>query len=944
MSLEGWSTLAQVVYARTYSRRDTGRNERWDQTVERVIGGNIRGHNVAQKEVERLHYYLMNRKCGPAGRGWWFSGAPAHARLGGMALLNCHFLACDDWANFIFAQDLLMLGGGVGMSVEHRFVSKLPRVKKNVVIVHRATKDADFIVPDSREGWNELLHRVLEAFFIRGKGFSYSTVCVRGAGESIHGFGGTASGPVPLIQFVEKICSLLVAREGKSVRPIDAADIICSIGEMVVAGNVRRSAIILLGDPWDKEYLKAKRWDLEPIPSQRSKANWSVVCDDVEDLHPLFWKTYEHGEAFGLFNRTATQKYGRIGELKKDTAIGVNPCQPAWATVLTPEGIREIGSILVGDLIWSGKNWTKVTAKHATGVKMVTAYHTRAGTFFGTENHRVVQRGEKIEVREAETIDTAQGGSLDVHLVDMEPQHIMDGLLIGDGMFHKASDRDFLLIGKDDGDYFTSEISSLLGAKSGVGPYTWNVRIQDVHHLPLTYARTVPPQYKRSAQANVMCAFLRGLYTANGSVVRSRVTLKAASKTIIDDVQEMLSALGIRSYYTVNNAHDVEFSNGVYECRESYDLNITTDRCKFARLIGFIQKGKTERLRLACETREGTAKNTYEVTEIKHLGEEEVFDLTVEDSAHTYWTGGLLVSNCGEAVLESGESCNLQNIALPNLASKDEFIEACRLMHRWGKRVALEKFHVDMFNEAIHRNMRIGTSITGCLMSELFTPSTLDQGYAAIQDENKTYSKELGCNESNRTTTLNPGGTGSKMFDMKGYEGEHPAYSRYIIQRVRFAANDPLVAKLREAGHYMEPVIDLDGRLDHGTLVVDFYERAPDGHPVADEDWNTWKQLDVHKMVTRHWTDQSASVTVYYKKYEIPRLKEWLSENLSELKTISFLAHSDHGFKQAPKEPITKEQYEKLSSKLKPVDFDTDDVGEGDISSMECQGGSCPVR
>jgi hypothetical protein len=72
-----------------------------------------------------------------------------------------------------------MLGGGVGMSVEHRFVSKLPRLKKGVDIISKDTKDADFIVPDSREGWNELTRRVLEAYFVSRMSFSYSTVCVR---------------------------------------------------------------------------------------------------------------------------------------------------------------------------------------------------------------------------------------------------------------------------------------------------------------------------------------------------------------------------------------------------------------------------------------------------------------------------------------------------------------------------------------------------------------------------------------------------------------------------------------------------------------------------------------------------------------------------------------------------------------------------------------------
>lgn len=622
--MNNWSNLAKVVYKRTYARKDTGRVEDWKDTVDRVIGGNVRGHNVSQQEIDRLRYFLLNRKAGPAGRGWWFSGAPAHSRLGGVALNNCWAVSGDDWMNFVIAQDLLMLGGGVGMSVEHRFVSKLPRVKKGVVIRHKTSKDAEFIVPDSREGWNELTRRVLEAFFVTGKGFEYSTVCIRGAGEPITGFGGTSSGPIPLIGLIDKLVGILTPREGRSMRPVDAMDVLCAIGEMVVAGNVRRSAIIILGDPFDKEYLKSKRWDLGPIPTQRAMANLSVVCDDVEDLHPLFWKTYEQGEPFGIVNRSNIQNFARMGEKRKDTAALVNPC--------------------------------------------------------------------------------------------------------------------------------------------------------------------------------------------------------------------------------------------------------------------------------------------------------------------------------AEATLEDGEPCNLQELAMPNLQSAEEFEEAARLMHRWGKRVTMEKYHHEKSEAVVKRNRRIGTGITGCLQSPLFNPDTLDRVYAAIQDENKKYSKELGIPESIRTTVVKPSGTISKVFDMAGYEGIHAAYSRHYIQRVRFSAADPLVPLLAAAGHKIEPVVRFDGTLDHNTVVVDFYEKAPEGAPVADENWDTWKQLDVLKMAQKHWADQSVSVTVYYRKEEINQLKEWLANNLKYLKTISFLCHSDHGFKQAPKETISKEEYQKLSEKVQPVQIDMAGADDFELQGTECEGGACPIK
>ena len=619
------------MYKRTYSRKlfpdaDPPYNEQletWEQTVDRVIWGNTKDFDVSDHEKERLKYFFLNRKGGPAGRGWWFSGSDAQARLGGAGLQNCWFLTLDDWMNFVQMQDLLMLGGGVGISVEHRYVSKLPKVKKNVVIAHKNTKDAEFIVPDSREGWNELLRRVLEAFFVTGKGFNYSTICIRGAGEIIKTFGGVSAGPLPLIVFVDKVIALLKSREGKSMRPMDSADLGCAIGEMVVSGNVRRSAIIVLGDCFDKDYLKCKRWDLGHLPTQRAFANWSVVCDDIEDLHPSFWKSYEHGEPLGLINRKNIQKFGRMGEEKPDSAIGVNPC--------------------------------------------------------------------------------------------------------------------------------------------------------------------------------------------------------------------------------------------------------------------------------------------------------------------------------AEATLESGESCNLQNIALPNLDSEEEFIELAVLLHRYGKRVAKTYPHWENSKEIIQKNHRIGTSLTGCLESPLFLPGPLNKAYAAIQAENISYSKELGIPPSIRTTTINPAGTISKVWDVKG-EGLHSGYSRYMIQRVRFAANDPLIPLLKEAGHYMEPVVRFDGTMDHTTLVVDFYEEMPEKLPLADGGFDTWKQLEMAKIAQKYWADQSVSVTVYYKKDEIGQIKDWLKENYQYLKTISFLCHSDHGFKQAPKEAISKELYLKLSAKIKPIDVDRVGAHDVDVDGVECVSGVCKAK
>lgn len=622
LHLDQWSNQAKVVYKRTYARKDFGVSENWNDTITRAIRGNIRDHNVTPQEIKRLEYFLGERKATPAGRGLWYSGSPSHGKLGGAALNNCWYLNGDKWENLVHAADLLMLGGGVGMSVEQRYISKLPKVKKGVTVQHRATKDASLILSDSREGWLNGLYRVLEAFLYTGKSFDYSSICIRGAGEPISGFGGIASGPLPLIVCIEKMQAIMKAREGKYLRSVDVADLLCCIGEMVVSGNVRRSAIIILGDPGDKDYLRMKRWDLMTLPSQRSRANFSVVCDHIDDLHPLFWETYTIGEAYGIVNRRNIRRFARMGELKKDTAEGVNPC--------------------------------------------------------------------------------------------------------------------------------------------------------------------------------------------------------------------------------------------------------------------------------------------------------------------------------GEATLESLEPCNLQELALSRLRGRDEFAEAARLMHRWGKRVTCERYHIPEIDEVVKRNRRIGTGITGTLESELFNPEDLNYAYLAILDEDRTMSKEMGIPESIRNTVVKPSGSISKVFDCRS-EGIHGGFSRYMIQTIRLAANDPLIPLLKAAGHPMEPEIKLDGTLDHGTLVVTFYVENPSTLPCADEGWDTWKQLEVLKMAQKYWSDQAVSVTVYYKREEIPLIKEWLANNLDEIKSISFLCHSDHGYVQAPKQAITKEQYEQGMAKLKPLDFELIESG-GAMSGADCEGGFCPTK
>jgi len=324
----------------TYSRKLDDSNplsetEEWADTVDRVVKAtNDQLHcGFTGDEQNRLRDYLLQLKGVVAGRFLWQLGTETVNKLGLASLQNCAFVVVDNPVKpFTWAMDMLMLGSGVGYSIQKEHVSKLSPVKKNF---KRPTRDdtasADFIVPDTREGWVKLLEQTLEAAFARKKPetFSYSTQLIRGRGTAIKGFGGTASGPEILCDGINNISTILEKRAGKQLRPIDCLDIMNIIGSIVVAGNVRRSAQIAIGDPDDVEFLLAKRWDLGNIPPWRSMSNNSVACDDISQLHDFFWDGYEgKGEPYGLVNLPLLRTIGRLGETEypDPTVMGVNPC------------------------------------------------------------------------------------------------------------------------------------------------------------------------------------------------------------------------------------------------------------------------------------------------------------------------------------------------------------------------------------------------------------------------------------------------------------------------------------------------------------------------------------------------------------------------------------------------------------------------------------------
>ena len=626
------------------------RRESWGEIVDRYEKMMIKKYPTLAEEITYATGYIRGKKVLPSMRMLQFAGAAIeknHARG-----YNCSFINTTDTSFFKELMFLLLGGTGVGYSVQSRHIGKLPSISV-------PTRTRKWMVGDSIEGWADSINGLIRAFF-SGKPlprFDYSDV--REKGTLLVTAGGKAPGPGPLRICHDKILGLLeTKKDGDRLSSVEVSDIACFIADAVLAGGIRRAAMIALFDKDDEHMLHYKSgawWELRP---ERARVNVSAICLRETTTKEEFEKIFKITEASGA---------GEPGIIwSNDAEEGTNPCLPPWALVLTKKGIRELSEVSQGDQIWSSQGWTTITKKWSTGIKEVYRYKTSAGIFYGTKNHRILQRGLKVRVDEATGIDIIKGSEAKLPI---NHQDIMDGLVLGDGSVHGASNNlVYLCIGKSDGDYFDSEISKFIKKKrTGLGSYAYEINTTvESHELPKTYQRQIPTRFL--FDNTKYRGLLRGIFSANGSVCGNRVTLKGTSLKFIEQVQVMLNAMGIRSYITKNKAKEVQFKNGPYLCKESYDLNISKDKGRFVTEVGFLQAYKNAKIKPTHASLD--AIKASDIQEVEYISTEEVFDITVDNDSHTFWTQGCDVSNCAEIALRSHEFCNLTTINLSDITTQ----------------------------------------------------------------------------------------------------------------------------------------------------------------------------------------------------------------------------------------------------------------------------------
>ncbi len=322
--------LSEFIFFRTYSRwiSEKGRRETWIETVDRYMDfmkENL-GSSLKQSEYDEIRDDILHQRSMPSMRLLWSAG-PA-ARKTNVAAYNCSFIAPSQLRDFGEIMYISMCGTGVGFSVESQTVQELPIVKKQTG-KHIGT----YTVADSKEGWADAFVHALQTWF-NGRDLDIDYSRVRPRGSRLSTMGGKASGPDPLKELMVFTKQRLLSRQGRRLSNLDVHDIVCKIGEIVVAGGVRRSALISLSDLDDGEMRSAKQGQFFLSDPQRAMANNSAVYNDqptAEDFLDEWLALMKSGAGErGIFNRGGLEKQlperrWRVFKKELDTS-GTNPC------------------------------------------------------------------------------------------------------------------------------------------------------------------------------------------------------------------------------------------------------------------------------------------------------------------------------------------------------------------------------------------------------------------------------------------------------------------------------------------------------------------------------------------------------------------------------------------------------------------------------------------
>lgn len=961
----GFNGLGELVYLRTYARdKENGSIETWIDTVERVVNGvfEILQHYIINKlhcdcsnlKLEELSEKMFERifdmKFLPPGRGLWAMGSPIIRKKGfAAALNNCAFVSTqsldkDKIGPFTFLMDASMLGVGVGFDTNgaDSFIIKHPNDKK---IIHT--------ISDDREGWVNSLQLLLSSYFEGTEEIEFDYSKIREIGVKLKTFGGTSSGPGPLITLHKNIKKLLSENIGKNISVTNITDIMNIIGVCTVSGNIRRcipinslihtyEGLVKIQNVTIGTYVLTSKGIYEPITN--------IFIQGKQKLLKIYTQC-------GYFKCTPNHRVAIL--LDKDNYSWIEAKNLTLNHKLITSRIPIIGIP------------TYLPSSNDINVpKLTTDMAWFIGFFYNEGYYDITDNETKIVIH-------VYNNNENIYLKVITQLYMFDCNV-------KIDIQPIL--------YKTRKCLNIICKSPTIVKYF-------LENIKKYGIKITIPYYINQGLLNIRLAFIAGLVDSTENVYAKKIYITQTTyKSFIKNVQILCYSCGFETKILYNNIRlykyvliaSTPFSKYIINSiPQLYQKsNFIIDKCYYNELNNSLfystQIKKLEYVKNEKETYDIEVKNSHnfycngylvhnsaeiafgnaECTEFLNLKSYEInpqrqeygwasnnsifakigMDYTetckriivngepgfawlsnmqefsrmngISDYKDIRVSGG---NPCLEQSLESMELCCLVETFPDKHKDLEEFKETLYLAFLYAKIVTLLPLHWPKSNEIMLRNRRIGCSVSG--IAQFITNKGinelklwLEEGYNHVNESDKKISEWLCVRNSIKMTSVKPSGTISLLAGAT--PGIHYPESTYYIRRVRLARNHQLLNNLFKAGYHIEPCV-----VNPETTVIVSFPIAMNEKIRTLDNISMWEQLSLSAFMQKYWADNQVSATITFDpELEGEHLVHALNYFQYQLKGISFLPRSktlSSAYSQMPYETITKEQYLQLTSHIK---------------------------
>ena len=777
---------------------DLERRETWHELVTRNKQMHIKKYPELIDEISNAYQMVYDKKVLPSMRSLQFAGKPIE--ISPNRIFNCAYLPIDDYRSFGETMFLLLGGTGVGYSVQKHHVDKLPDIRKP-----NPKKKRRYLVADSIEGWADSIKVLIKSYTTGATCINFDFSDIRQKGARLVTSGGKAPGPQPLKECLVKLQGILDAKEdGDRLTPIEVHDMICHIADAVLAGGIRRAALISLFSADDNEMISCKAgswWETNP---QRGRANNSAVLMRHKLTKEFFMDIWKRVELSGA---------GEPGiYLTNDKDWGTNPSLRKGTRVWTTEGVIPIEEL--EDKTFSIRNLDGQISKakcwlSGRGKKLFKVTLEGNHEYYATAEHEwPIWDGEKyIKVS---TPDIEAGHMMKYQSTDKITDGVLgdynDGFLsgwqLGDGWTSEKKDGTLLhgliVSSKDDESNISNKLLTHL--KESVGCQA-NLISRSINHkelnttnkrwdefqnkfgyghksqgLPSTTWTTASEQFRRG--------LVDALFSSDGSVEKSkkRIAFHSAHEKLAKDLSDLLGLYGVK--------HSLRFVENGF--KGVYKLDITEGKSirLFKTLFTLSVNHKQERIDAYEFKYNITSNNQIKVKSVEETDlEEDVWDITVYDSTHAFQLPHVVTGNCCEIALRPFQFCNLCEVNVSDIDSQEDFENRVRVASFIGTlQAGYTNFHYlrDVWKRTTEKDALIGVSMTG-IASGTVLKYDMKTAAKIVKAENERVVGIIGINKAARTTCVKPAGclttnteirtnvgnmTMEEIFDLNGYSME----------------------------------------------------------------------------------------------------------------------------------------------------------------------------